>query len=68
MFCKLQVQYRMKKCIFATDFLHFVIDFLIRIQIATHSVERWAAGQRLCGLRAHCVFLSSPLGPAVLTN
>jgi len=45
----------MKKCIFATDFLQFVIDFLIRIQIATHSSGSAARTQAACGLATRYV-------------
>jgi hypothetical protein len=56
MFCKLQDQYRMKKCIFATDFLHFVIDFLIRIQIATHPGGALPQTQATCGFQGSHMF------------
>jgi len=55
----------MKKCIFATDFLQFVIDFLIRIQIATHSSSAAARIQAACGLAARYVI--SKMASALLS-
>jgi hypothetical protein len=51
MFWKLQIQYRPKKCISATKFLHFVIVFLIRIQYATGVIISSRKPQHSCGLQ-----------------
>lgn len=51
MFWKLQIQYRRKKCISATKFLHFVIVFLIRIQYATTMVLSSRKAEHPCGFQ-----------------